>query len=220
MIDLHTHSLFSDGELLLSELVRRAEVRGYRVVAVTDHVDLSNLDFVVPRVVKTCAELTLLSNITALPGVEITHCPPRQIRPLVREARRLGARIVCVHGETLVEPVIVGTNRAAIEAECDILAHPGLIDEMDVALAAKRGVHLEISARKGHCLANGHVAALARVHKAKLIFGSDSHAPDDLVTKDAADRILAAAGLSGEEVATAWDNAERLVNKALRRSKP
>ncbi|HYR01962.1 MAG TPA: PHP domain-containing protein, partial [Syntrophobacteria bacterium] len=32
MIDLHTHSLFSDGELVVSELVRRAEAAGYRFI--------------------------------------------------------------------------------------------------------------------------------------------------------------------------------------------
>jgi uncharacterized phage-associated protein len=32
MIDLHTHTLFSDGELLPSELVRRAEMTGYEAL--------------------------------------------------------------------------------------------------------------------------------------------------------------------------------------------
>jgi len=37
MIDLHTHSLFSDGELIPSELVSRAAAAGYRAIAITDH---------------------------------------------------------------------------------------------------------------------------------------------------------------------------------------
>ena len=48
MVDLHTHSLLSDGQLLPSELVRRAEVRGYEAIAITDHVDFSNIDLVNP----------------------------------------------------------------------------------------------------------------------------------------------------------------------------
>ena len=63
-----------------------------------------------------------------------------------------------VHGETLVEPVEEGTNHEAIMAGVDILAHPGLISEEDVRLAKERKVLLEISARKGHSLSNGHVA--------------------------------------------------------------
>ncbi len=42
MIDLHTHSFFSDGELIPSELIRRAEAIGYKAIAITDHVDSSN----------------------------------------------------------------------------------------------------------------------------------------------------------------------------------
>lgn len=37
MIDLHTHSIFSDGELHPSELVRQAELAGVEVLALTDH---------------------------------------------------------------------------------------------------------------------------------------------------------------------------------------
>ena len=50
MIDLHTHSLFSDGVLIPSELVRRLEHLGYSAVAITDHTDSSTLDFIVPRI--------------------------------------------------------------------------------------------------------------------------------------------------------------------------
>jgi len=51
MIDLHTHTLFSDGVLLPAELARRAQVLGYQALAMTDHVDSSNLEFVLPRLV-------------------------------------------------------------------------------------------------------------------------------------------------------------------------
>ena len=52
MIDLHTHTLFSDGGLVPSELVRRAEVIGYTAIALTDHADISTLDFIIPRVIE------------------------------------------------------------------------------------------------------------------------------------------------------------------------
>jgi histidinol phosphatase-like PHP family hydrolase len=215
MIDLHTHTLFSDGGLLLSELVRRAEVCGYRAINISDHADLSNLDFLVPRVVRACAELGRLSAVRVVAGIEITHCPLEQIPRLVKEARRLGAQLVTVHGETLSEPVIPGTNRAAIEAGADILAHPGLISEADARLAARKGVCLEISGRKGHCLANGHVVKVARACGAKLVFGTDSHDEDDLVSREQSGRILRAAGLEDDEVETVWRNADDLVTRAL-----
>jgi len=213
LIDLHTHTLFSDGGLLLSELVRRAEVVGCRVINISDHADLSNMDFLIPRVVKACAELGKPGRLTVIAGVEITHCPLKQIPRLVKEARALGAQLVTVHGETLSEPVLTGTNRAAIEAGADILAHPGLIDEADASLAAERGVALEISGRKGHSLANGHVVKVARATGARLVFGSDAHDEGDLVDREAAERILLGAGLEARELSAVWQNAEELARK-------
>jgi putative hydrolase len=215
LIDLHTHTLFSDGELLLSELVRRAEVLGCRAINVSDHADLSNIDFLIPRVVKACAELNKLGRLRVIAGVEITHCPLKQIGRLVKDARDLGAQLVTVHGETVSEPVIPGTDRAAIEAHADILAHPGLIGEADAALAAEMGVVLEISGRKGHCLANGHVARLARVSGARLVFGSDAHDAGDLLGREDAERVLLGAGLEAHELKAVWRNAEELAKKAL-----
>ena len=79
MIDFHTHTLFSDGELLPSELVQRARNKGYEAMAITDHVDDSNLDRVVPSIVRVCQVLSSAWEITVIPGVEITHVPPEII---------------------------------------------------------------------------------------------------------------------------------------------
>ncbi|MBW2073008.1 MAG: histidinol phosphate phosphatase domain-containing protein [Deltaproteobacteria bacterium] len=186
MIDLHTHSLFSDGEMLVSELVRRAEELGLRYIAITDHADRSNLDLVVPRVARVVAEINRHNTIQALAGIELTHVPPETIRGLAEEARALGAAIVVLHGETIVEPVLPGTNRAGLEADVDILAHPGLLTAEEASLAAKRGVLLEISGRKGHSFTNGHVVRRAQAAGAALIFNSDAHAPGDLLSKEMA----------------------------------
>lgn len=211
MIDLHTHTTLSDGVLIPTELARRAEVLGYRVLAITDHVDTALVSRVVPALVEVARDLAPAMAMRVLPGVEITHCRPEHIARVTDEARRLGAKIVVVHGETPSEPVLEGTNRAGIEAGCDILAHPGMITEADARLAAERGVLLEISGRAGHSLGNGHVAAMARRTGAQVIFGSDSHEPGNLRPRRDAERVLALAGLSPEEVAAAFAAAERLV---------
>lgn len=208
MIDLHTHSLFSDGDLLPTELVRRCEVAGYRCVAITDHADASLLDFTVPRLVRLCKELAGVVKMKVKPGVELTHVRPEHFARLTAEARRLGAEIVVAHGETLVEPVIPGTNRAAIEAGVDVIGHPGLISAADARLAARRGVCLEISGRKGHSLSNGHVAAVARSVGAGLVFGSDAHTPGDLVPREMAERIAYGAGMNRAEVRRLFTRAE------------
>ena len=217
MIDLHTHSLFSDGVLVPSELVRRAVMKGYEVIAITDHADASNLDFIIPRVTMACRELGKRWKIRALPGIELTHIPPETFGPLTRKARKLGAMIIVAHGETLVEPVHPGTNRAAIEAKVDIVAHPGMITRAEAALAAKNGVCLEITTRKGHCLSNGHVARTALETGARLVVDTDTHEPGDLVTDEFARSVLLGAGLSAMQCDAVFQNSRELALKAVRR---
>jgi histidinol phosphatase-like PHP family hydrolase len=217
LIDLHTHTLLSDGELIPTELARRAEVLGFRALGMADHVDTMLVEVTVPRLVALARDLAPAMKMKVLPGAEVTHCRPEHIARVVVRARELGARVVVVHGESPVEPVMPGTNRAAIEAGCDILAHPGMITEDEARLAKERGVLLEISARAGHSLGNGHVAQMARRTGAGVIFGSDSHSPKDLRSRGDAERVLALAGLAPQEVGAAFEAAERLVARASER---
>jgi putative hydrolase len=211
VIDLHVHSTFSDGELIPSEVVSRARNAGYTHLAITDHVDPSNIEIVLDRMVQVCRALAGHVPVQVHPGVEITHVPPALIAPLVNLARRKGARVVIVHGETIVEPVPPGTNIAAIKAGADVLAHPGLITDGEVKLAKKNRVLLEITARGGHSLANGHVARSAMKWRAGLVYNTDSHAPGDFTPWDAALRIIRGAGLSDRDAARMQDNARRLL---------
>lgn len=215
MIDLHMHTLFSDGELIPSELARRAAVAGYRAMAITDHADHSNFDFILSRVSQVCGKVSEAYGIFVLPGIEITHVPPRWIPALAKEARRAGAKIIVVHGETPVEPVMEGTNLAAVQSDIDILAHPGLIDEDSVKLAAKAGICLEISTRKGHSLGNGHVAAMARKHGALLVVNTDTHSPGDLVSREFARTVARGAGMTEAETARAFRNSEEIVRRLI-----
>jgi histidinol phosphatase-like PHP family hydrolase len=217
MIDLHTHTLFSDGELIPSELARRAVVAGYRAIAMTDHGDRSNFDLIIPRLVRVAGELGSAWGLTILPGVELTHIPPSMIADTAREARSLGARIVVCHGETIVEPVAPGTNLAALAADIDILSHPGLITAEEASLAAEREVCLELTTRKGHSLTNGHVARMALAAGAKLVVNNDAHAPGDLVSLAMARKIALGAGLTEEQFEQCRRNSEELVKKALAR---
>ncbi len=188
---------------------------GYSCVAITDHVDSSNLDFVVPRLVAVAGDLNKGRAVKVIPGAEITHVPPNLIGSMVTKARELGARIVLVHGETIVEPVAKGTNREAIISGVDILAHPGLITSEDCGLAAERGVYLEISARHGHSLANGHVAGLARDCGAKLVLNSDAHSPHDFMTRQFAKMVAHGTGLGGNAFEEMLGNSRDLIKKVL-----
>lgn len=218
MIDLHTHTVLSDGELLPFELVRRAISKGYKAIAITDHVDISNIDYAVPRAIKAAEKLRNTLPIDIIPGAEITHCPPELIKELVKEARSLGARLIVVHGETIVEPVAKGTNRAAIEAGADILAHPGLITTEDILLAKEKKVALEITARRGHSLTNGHVAQASMRFGVPIVINTDSHSPSDLITKDEAIKILLGAGVDESRINSVFETSSAIVDRALRRN--
>ncbi|MDY6896343.1 MAG: histidinol phosphate phosphatase domain-containing protein, partial [Thermotogota bacterium] len=199
--DFHTHTILSDGELICSEQIRHAQIHGYAAIAISDHVDESNIDFVLSSLNKFVDnESSYFEGIKIFKGVEITHVPPLLIDGLAKHAKENGADIVLVHGETIVEPVFQKTNYYAVTSKyVDILAHPGLISEEEVALAASNGVFLELSTRKGHSLSNGHVRKLAQKYEAKLLVNSDAHGPEDFLDYDFSLKVALSAGLSIEE---------------------
>lgn len=213
MIDLHTHSLFSDGELIPSELVRRAVMHGYRAIAITDHADFTNVEHILKNVSKA-KYLEEVMDIKVLAGVEITHVPPIKIAKMVRLSKELGAEIVVVHGETSVEPVAPGTNRASVElSDVDILAHPGFITIEEAEKAVDNNVHLEITARNGHNRTNGHVARIALETGAKCVVDTDTHSPGNLITRDTALKVAMGAGLTLEQAEKVLSNSQKIVNE-------
>mgnify|MGYP005852683571 CR=1 FL=1 len=215
MIDLHTHTTFSDGVLIPAELLRRARHAGYTAIAVTDHADLSNLEHNITNVLRLAKKYAAFAGIDVLAGAEITHVPPPLIPETIGLARAAGAQIVLVHGETVVEPVERGTNLAAIEGGCDVLAHPGLITPQEAALAAERGVFLELTTRAGHSLSNGHVAAMARATGARLVINNDAHAPGDLVSPERRRATALGAGLNQAEYEACEANSRELAGRLL-----
>ncbi len=64
MIDLHTHSYFSDGTLSPSELVEHAELLSMKAIAITDHDTTSGL--------KEGAAAAKDKNVKFIPGIELS----------------------------------------------------------------------------------------------------------------------------------------------------
>ena len=207
MQDFHTHTFLSDGVLSPIELIRRAIHIGYRTIAVTDHVGPGNLQDVLKTLIKDCELASQRWDILALPGVEITHVPKEDIGPLAREARVLGAKVVNVHGETVSEPVEPGSNLAAVRSsDVDVLAHPGLITVEEARIAAENRVILEVSARRSHAFANGHVVRVAHETGASLVLNSDAHEPGDLLTREFAMKVALGAGLEDAQARSLLDD--------------
>ena len=214
MIDLHLHSIFSDGELLPSELIRRMAALGNEGMAITDHADFSNI----PQIMDALGRMKEFRDdyeLKVLFGVELTHIPPELIGRAVELALKEGAEVVVVHGETIAEPVKEGTNFYALNEEIDILAHPGLIDERSLELASANKVLLEITSRKGDCLTNGYVARKAEEFGCLLAINTDAHSPSDLISIETAKGVCKGAGI--EDFEKLHENSRRLLEKKLKK---
>jgi histidinol phosphatase-like PHP family hydrolase len=215
-IDLHTHTIFSDGELIPSELVWRARAANYDTIALTDHIDQSNIDFVIPRIAKISTILTRSTGLTVIPGAELTYVAPEDISGVAGRARRLGARIIIVHGETVAEPAVPeGTNHAALLSNIDILAHPGELSEEDARLAKERGIYIEVTTRSQHAVTNETVIQRARAAGTLMVMNTDAHGPEDLLTIEKTFQILKNAGVQESNIKETFDqmqhNARELI---------
>ncbi len=221
-IDFHTHTFLSDGALLPSELIQRAAVCGYRALAITDHADASNLEPLIRGLQRLLNKQGSALPLEVIIGVELTHVPPDCIGDLARAAKKQGAELVIVHGETIVEPVPTDTNRSAVEApDVDILAHPGLLTLEDAEIAAERGCLIEITTRRGHSLTNGHVAQVCVQAGANMVVNTDTHVPNDLSDQAFAQKVACGAGLKATEVEQATVTTPRkLLARILRARRP
>ena len=211
MYDLHCHSLLGDGQLLPSEVAARYQAAGYKAIAITDHADYSNIEQLTASILNFTKNWPKDALIKVFPGVELTHLPLVQFKPLAALARKKGMKIIIGHGETVNEPVVKGTNRAALEADIDILAHPGLITKEDAEFAKKRGILLEITTRLGHRDTNQHVVEMALKTGAKLILNNDSHSPQDILSAQQMREFGLRTGFTEAEIVSLYKGVERLL---------
>jgi putative hydrolase len=217
LYDFHCHTYLSDGELSPVELIRTASVNGYTAMAITDH---GGIGFLADRFRELRRDIEIATRhwpMQVLLGVELTHLPPEAIAEAAANARAVGAQVVVVHGETMVEPVPPGTNLAALTcADVDVLGHPGLLTEEDAELAARTAKYVEISARRGHSLSNGLVVQRCLAAGAWLLVDSDGHGPGDLLTEARARSVALGAGVpEGRLAEVLITNPQRLLAKVL-----
>jgi putative hydrolase len=222
LIDFHTHTFWSDGVLSPVEQARRALVNGYSAIGLTDHTGVGNVQHLITQLKDDRDIVERYWPISVVVGVELTHVPAKGIGEAAKAAREAGAEIVVLHGETPVEPVESGSDGAAIDCGyVDLIGHPGHITEEEIRRAAKHDVYLEISARSGHCLTNGHVARLGQSLGAKLVVDSDAHSPSDLLTADFQKSVALGAGIAPEmltSVLEIWP--QELLQRCLARREP
>lgn len=214
--DFHMHTVFSDGLLLPAALAYEAAKKGHEAIALTDHVDTSNIEQVLHGLTKFVRDQGSSLPIKVIPGVELSYLDPGLIEKYAKLARQLGAKIVVVHGESPVEPVPKGTNHSALRLKglVDILAHPGWINEEEAIQAKVNNIYLELSARKGHKKGNRHVIKMARQFGAKLLINTDAHSEKDLISQEKAFLLARDLGLNNTQaLEIIKDNPQELVKR-------
>lgn len=197
LVDFHSHSTLSDGMLSIEEMVAAAERRGYEAYAVTDHARGDDAHYweVASMVREAVERLRGETSMHLFAGVELTEFPPDQIFKAAERVRDAGAEVVVVHGECVSMDVAPGTNAAGVRCpDVDVLAHPGLVTEEEADEAARSGIFLELSARHGHCWANGHVFHTAVKTGASIAVDSDAHDDDGLLSEKEVSALIRGAG--------------------------
>ena len=213
MIDFHINCRDMSPE----EAARAAFLYGYHAIAINQEFlppTRQNLD----ALRSTAHECSLYSGVEVFAAVKLAHVAPALLPDMTQKARDAGAQLVLVCGETIAPgsiPPAKGANLAAINAGADILATPGLITREEAELAAEKKVALEISLHPGHGLANGHIAAMARITGASLVFGSGACRPHDLLHKDQIQKLALGAAMTMQEIHAALENARALAQRIL-----
>lgn len=193
--DFHSHTFLTDGSTSATDMWHNALAKGHRALAVTDHLYGEDPGPMMARLLQEQKAFET-EGITTLVGVELSMISPRRIADHAKAARKAGAEIVIVHGETPMEPVPAGTNRAAIMSNAiDVLAHPGFLTEEDAELAKAHEVALELTPRRGHSWGNGVVAKTALATGADLVVDSDAHDPEQLIRYEQARKVALGAGV-------------------------
>jgi len=214
--DFHMHTILSDGVLLPIELIRRCIVNRSAGMVIADHAGPSTMQRVIAEGGRDCALAREHWGFECYAGVELTHVPSASIADLAMQAKELGAALVVVHGESPVEPVEPGTNLAAATCpDVDILAHPGLLTAQVAEAALTTDVYIELTARRGHNMANGLVTNVALQAGAKLIVDSDAHQPDDILTPQWAEHVARCAGVPEDLISSiVCDHAQAMLARA------
>lgn len=197
--DLHVHTNWSDGKMSLLELVEAARARGFRYVAVTDHIrfaqaipglspdDLRRQIEEIREINESLKDFRLICGVEANIGRDGTVDVPRDLLP------ELDLVIASVHTHfRLSKKEMTERLVRAVENEgVDVLGHPTgrLIGERPAydadwdevfRRAAKSGTALEVNANPQRLDLSADLIRRALEYGVKFILGTDAHASEHL----------------------------------------
>lgn len=193
--DLHTHSTFSDGKHSLEDMAQAAMHRGYAYLGVADHsaipgmrLGMSPADVLAQGEAIDVLNARLAGRLTLLKGCEVEIYPDGELGLPPEILSRLDYALCAVH-TTFDQPRAAQTARmlrAMNHPACSILGHPsgravGMFPAMDldmeriIALAAERGIILELDAKRDRMDMSAEQCRQARAAGVDISISTDSH---------------------------------------------
>lgn len=188
-VDLHLHTLKSDGHDTLRSLAEAADAKGLDAIAITDHGPGHGSGVTEAQARETKKEALLIQpNYRAriLVGIEAEILPTGEV--LLESRDGLDIVLASFHGAPSEEVYYRAVLRAVTDPKVDVLAHHAWIaghfspitsyDDELVGLMAKHGVAIEINSK--HALPSWDFLQKCRDAGVKYTIGSDAHKAVDV----------------------------------------
>ncbi|MDK2870614.1 MAG: putative hydrolase [Pyrococcus sp.] len=210
MMDLHTHTIYSDGIGSVIDNVNMAEIRGLRLLGISDHIHF----FTPSKFLKYVNEVRSIGREAEIPVLVGIEANITENGPDVTEdfAKHLDYVIASVHdwfGEGEVYRYIERIKLALMDENVTIIGHFGNVfpwigypteeqikEVLDVA--EEYGKAFEISSR--YRVPDLEFVKMCIKRGIKLVFASDAHRPEDVGRVDWSIKVFEKAGGKKEDL--------------------
>ncbi len=198
--DLHTHTTFSDGVATVDEMVQAAIKRGYKYIGISDHlgklavanaVEADEFGDYLKAISQ--AKVKYQNKIKILAGGEVNIKPSGKLDFPQRLLKKLDYVIASIHSsfyqdeKTATERMFEAVSHPLVT----IIGHPTgrLLGQREgikfnakkvFALAAEKGVAMEINSYPARLDLSWQMAKLAKSYGVKLVINTDAHSIEDL----------------------------------------
>ena len=177
-VEMHCHTVASDGDMQPAELVQRAIERGYKAICITDHNTTSNVDEVKKwgdkygLVVAGGIEWTTFwGHLTVIGGnsdIDWKDITPANINAKIIRARHLGDIVTIAHPKRIGSPLCMGCHNKF------------KITNWDYVTSYEVWSHYQPNLSPPNLKAKAEwVSLLDKGYKICAMYGYDWHAPDE-----------------------------------------
>lgn len=177
-VEMHCHTVASDGDMTPKELVQNAIKRGYKAICLTDHNTTSNVSAVEEwgdkynlAVVRGIEWTTFWGHLTVIGGnspVNWLDLMPRNINACIVKARQSGDIITLAHPKRIGWPLCAGCHNDFTLTNWDYLTSYEVWSHYEPNVSPA-----DLQAKKEW------ISLLDKGYKLAALYGYDWHAPDE-----------------------------------------